>query len=776
MTFVLRSGDLAGSGHFSGPNRALEGTRGHQRLQKSRPRGYAPEVVVSHEIETEDFILHLKGRIDGVLPSDGTALIEEIKTVTRLWSTEADPLHWAQAKIYAYLYAHEHGLARAEVQITYLELDSLLTAEFKESFGIEILRSFFDSVLSEYLEWMAAHHRWLNQRDRSIEGLVFPFSSYRPGQRSLAIAVYRAIKSRTRLFAEAPTGIGKTMSVLFPALKAMGEGHVEKIFYTTAKTIGRAVAEKSLADLRAGGLRARSVTITARDKICFNDGQPCDATQCPFAIGYYDRIKMALKSALAGEEFTRPEIESIARTHQVCPFELSLDLAVWADVIICDYNYVFDPSVSLRRFFSEERREFAILIDEAHNLVDRAREMFSADLNKDEIASLKTALKAELPGCARLLARINARFLQIPQEAEWEARDGSFVRKLLWEKLSALVREFCREAERWLAQNHPAGFRQPLLDLYFQCTAFLRISELYDERYVMTFDPASGLLRLFCVDPSRLLRNTLESLGAAVFFSATLSPIDYFAPALGGAEEFAHLQLDSPFPPANLGLVVHTRVSTRFGARDQSYQEIVESIAAMVEARAGNYLVYFSSYDYLQEVALRFSKQNPQHELATQTGGMSESAREEFIARFKTGGDRSLVAFAVLGGIFGEGIDLVGEKLIGVAVVGIGLPQLSLERDVIRDFWQNASRPGFEFAYRFPGMNRVLQAAGRVIRSERDRGIVLLMDDRFARADQRELFPRWWKPHRVSHARQIAVAARQFWEGNAVAEHSAKKP
>ena len=770
VSFVLRTGDLGGGAQFNSPNRALEGTRGHQRLQKSRPAGYESEVAVSCMRETPDFTLELKGRIDGVWIRDGELLIEEIKTVSNLSRAEADPLHWGQAKIYAYLYARDRHIGRVHVQITYVALDSHEVVEFRESCTLETLSSFFEKVVSEYLEWICAHRAWIQSRDESIAQLDFPFQTYRPGQRSLAVAVYRTIKTRGRLFAEAPTGIGKTMSVLFPSIKALGEGRIEKIFYATAKTIGRSVAESTLADLRAKGLGIRAVTLTAREKICFNNGQPCDLKTCPFAIGYYDRIKNALKASLDRESFTRTDIEKLAREFQICPFELSLDLSLWADVVICDYNYVFDPSACLKRFFSGERQDFAILVDEAHNLVERAREMFSAVLEKNEILALRATLHDELPACARILNRINARFLKFCKEDGWQARQEQLVRPGVPEKLTHALRDFCEEAELWLVQNHPSHFRRPLLEFYFQCLAFLRVAELYDDRYLTTFHPRSGRLRLFCIDPAPQIRAALENIGASVFFSATLTPIGYFMESLAGEIGHHHLKLDSPFPSANLEILVHPKITTRLRERESSYDEIVAAIAAMARAKAGNYLVYFSSYEYMQKVLDRFRARHPEIESTVQTSGMAEAAREEFLSRFQHNSVRTMVAFAVLGGVFGEGIDLVGERLIGVAVVGVGLPQLCLERDLIREYWQRDARSGFNFAYTYPGMNRVLQAAGRVIRSERDRGVVLLLDERFGKGEHRNLFPPWWGHRTVTSAKQIEQAATRFWsespEGN----------
>ncbi|HEX7862615.1 MAG TPA: helicase C-terminal domain-containing protein [Verrucomicrobiae bacterium] len=763
VEFVLRTGGLAGNGQFAGPTRALEGTRAHIKLQKSRPADYQSEVAVTREIDAGDFILKLRGRIDGLREVGGILHIEEIKTVRTLTDSPADPVHLGQAKLYAALYSTDRNFTAAEIQITYLELGTMRTREITEHCAMPNLRSFFDTVLGEYLDFLRAHHAWMRTRDQSISEANFPFRTYRAGQRSLAVAVYRTIKSGGKLFAEAPTGIGKTISVLFPAIKAMGQGSVEKIFYTTAKTVGRTVAEKALEDLRTRGLRLRSVTLTAKEKICFNDGKPCDLTTCPFAIVYYDRIKAALQDAFACDTFTREQIEALARKHQVCPFELSLDLSVWADAVICDYNYVFDPSVSLKRFFGDEKRDFAILIDEAHNLVDRAREMFSAELRRGEVTALRDELDTELPACAKLLKRIHAQFAAFRTLEGTTARGESFVNASHPPKLTKVLKDFCAEAESWLARNEPAGFKESLLDFYFKALAFVRTDELYDERYSTTYEPHAQKLKLFCVDPSKSIRDSLARVGASVFFSATLNPIDYFRESLGGNMTDVALKLASPFPRENLLLLVQDRIATNFRARTETCGAVAEAIAAAVRAKPGNYLVFFPSYEYMTRVLEAFSTRYPDITSVTQKTGMSESEREEFLSLFNSPAEQTLVAFAVLGGIFGEGIDLVGDRLIGVIVIGIGLPQICLERDLIREYWQNAGRSGFDYAYTFPGMNRVLQAVGRLIRTETDRGTVLLIDDRFVRPAQRKLFPVWWETRIVRTDRKIQDLSEAFW-------------
>jgi DNA excision repair protein ERCC-2 len=768
VVFVLRSGNLGdGGGGFASPKRALEGTRGHQRLQKSRPAGYQSEVPVSWKLETAQFHFELRGRIDGLHPREESLLIEEIKTVLRPWTGPADPLHLAQAKIYGALYTEKHHLPHCEILITYLELESDRTVEFREFFTAAALHDFFDGVVREYLRWLEELLRWRSLRDHSIQPLPFPFKEYRAGQRALAVAVYRAARSRSRLFASAPTGTGKTVSVLYPALKAMAEGHVERVFYLTAKTVGRAAAEKNIGDLRSAGLRLRSITLTAREKICFNDGAPCEPAACPFAIGYYDRVKSALRDGLKAESFTRDEIEALARKHQVCPFELSLDLALWCDLVICDYNYVFDPSVSLARFFSDERHDYMILIDEAHNLVDRARAMFSAELDLIKIRETRTLLAARLPACGKILGRLASAFSRFRNDPDWLQREGTLLRPLPPENIKKLLKKFLEEAELCLAQNEAAELNEPLLDLYFDSLSFSRTLDLYGPNYITLYELSPGRLRLCCLDPAPHLEAALDRTGSSVFFSATLQPLDYYRQSLGGEAADPALQLPSPFPGENLCLLVHDKIQTRLLARDSSYDAIAASLEAFISGKKGNYLIYFSSYDYLRQALSRFQALQPQSRVISQTAGMTETDREQFLAAFQTENAETLVAFAVLGGLFGEAIDLVGERLIGVVIVGVGLPQINLERDLVREYWQSRGFSGFDYAYTFPGMNRVLQAVGRVIRSESDRGMVLLIDNRFAHTQYRGLFPSWWNPRKVNSLEHIRQIAAEFWSGAA---------
>jgi DNA excision repair protein ERCC-2 len=803
VEFVLRTGDLGSGRDFVGASRALEGSRAHRQLQRSRPAGYLAEVALSHRLETADWVLLVRGRIDGILVEPSKVILEEIKTVRGPWDGSPDPLHWAQAKVYAAIYAQQQALERLEIQLTYLDLTSETQTVFREAFAAADLWQFFQETLSLYRQWVQEQHDWRVLRDASIQSLEFPFSAYRPGQRKLVVSAYHAMQKPSRLFVEAPTGIGKTISVLYPAIKALGLGHFEKIFYLTAKTIGRAIVEKSIADLRSVGLRCRTLTLTARDKICFNNGQPCELQSCPFAIGYFDRSKAAIRAVLAREALTRPVIEEVARQHQVCPFELSLDASLWCDAIIGDYNYVFDPQVYLKRFFADEPGDYLFLIDEAHNLADRAREMFSAELDRAELSEVRGAARKEAPACAKTLEKLSRQWTALRKTAEsdegpsyadaghlggesrtaasgWTHRERLAAEETPWasrelpESLLSILRKFLEQAEQWLIQNRPSNLRPLLLDAYFRVLSFVRTADVFDERFLTLWDGQGrqSRLRLFCLDPSFLLQKALLRGKSAIFLSATLSPLPYFRQILGGESQDKLLQLPSPFPPENLCLLVHEQIHTHLKARASTYAEVAGAIEALVRIKRGNYLIYFPSYDYLNQVLERFRAQHPEIPTLVQTPGMAELQRESFMAAFHAERTQILVGFAVMGGIFGEGIDLVGDRLVGAVIVGVGLPQICLERNLIRAHFQENDANGFDYAYRFPGMNRVLQAVGRVIRSETDRGIVMLIDARFAEERYRQLFPAWWQPQRVGSEQEISERTATFWYPEGVPFHS----
>lgn len=763
---MLRTGDL--SLEFSSPASAVEGIRAHQKIQRSRPENYRGEIPVSHRMETETLILEVRGRIDGVYAFPDRVVLEEIKSTRRPLSTlvrEENPVHWGQLKLYAYLHTLNQDLEQVETHLTYCRIDTGETRTITREFSREDLESFWTEVIQGFLEWLEMVGGWIRLRDASIQELEFPFPAYRRGQREMAVAVYRTIRDRKQLLAQAPTGIGKTLAALFPAVKAMAEGHISKLFYLTARTTGRMAAETAMDTLRNNGLRFKSLTLTAKDKICPHPDTLCDGEFCSFAKGYYDRIRLVLKTLFQEKSrFTREEIEAASRRYEVCPFELSLDLSLWMDGIICDYNYAFDPRVHLRRFFGEEVGDYAFLVDEAHNLVDRAREMFSAPLRKRAVLELRRRVQSDHPGIYRCLGRIKNWLVQArkrcdtPGETFVETDPPMDLYPLLDGYLQ-LVRE---------ALSGPGGGKIPhrdaLMEFYFTASWFRKIAERYDAGYAACYQRSGEDLRvkLFCMDPSSGLREALKRSKAAVFFSATLTPAGYFEELLG-CDGAGRLRLASPFPSDNLCLMLASNTSTRYRHRERTRDRVVRAIAAFVSGKPGNYLLFFPSYRYMEMVQEAFSAAHPRIRTIAQSPGMTEFEREAFVEHFAADPEEPLIGFAVMGGIFGEGIDLIGDRLAGAVIVGVGLPGISPERNLIRDYFAGRNGRGFEYAYLFPGINKVFQAAGRVIRSETDRGGVLLIDDRFGTARYRTLFPPEWRPIPVRDAKGVKEVVEKFW-------------
>lgn len=768
VEFVMQSGDLT-TGGFQRRDRAQLGTQGHKRVQRSRPEGYETEVEVRCLIEDTDSPLEVRGRIDGLYTSGEPVIIEEIKTTTLsldLIDEEHNPLHWGQAQCYAYMYARRHHLSEISIHLTYYQLDSHEEKTFERHFIWAELERFFSDLITPYLEWFKKVQAWQIRRDHSIDEFEFPYEEYRPGQRDMAVAVYRTIRANDRAYIQSPTGVGKTIATLFPSVKALGQGLATKIFYLTAKTSGRLVAEKALEDMRRSNLYLRSVTLTAKEKVCFCPPVNCDPDVCIFARGYFDKVKLALAELGEYQAFTRPVIEELARKYEICPFEFSLDLALWVDCIICDYNYVFDPRVYLHRFFDFTTEPYIFLVDEAHNLPDRARAMYSAELDKETVLKLQRTLKPHVPALAKKLSEINKILLEKRKACQAEGKDA-LIEHELPETLLRVIRDFSHKAEDWLVMNQVAEFRQELLEFYFLCSNYLRTAEYFDTYYVSYFErrgQSDLRARLFCLDPAPMLAVPLERSQSTIFFSATLLPMDYFKNLLTGATDHPSRIFESPFPQENVCLLIHNKISTKYTQRADSYDSVAEVIETVIKTHKGNYLVYFPSYAYLNEVVERLKARLPERQLLIQERGMTEEARDSFLAQFSSTNEETLVGFAVMGGVFGEGIDLVGERLIGVVVVGVGIPQLGLERDLIKEYFDRDMGSGFAYAYQYPGFNRVLQATGRVIRTETDRGIIVLIDERFTNAHYRHLFPAHWRGYQVvQNIREIKDKLTDFW-------------
>ncbi len=762
-----RSGDI--NFRFTGRSTAIEGIRGHQQIQKKR--GYVAEKPVLLMVRHNGYEIEVQGRVDGFDDSSTPPMAEEIKTLRVPVSDLPDAvrdLHLAQLRLYGHLLCEMQGFEWIRLRLCYLNLNDDSETLVEKCFSRSALARFFDQSIDRLVRDLHERDRWCTIRNESIAKTDFPYSRYRPGQREMAVSVYRALAAGRQTVLQAPTGIGKTMATLFPSVKALPETGVEKIVYVSAKTSGQEMAGRSMRELLRAGFQVRGLILTAKDRICFNPGSPCDPEHCAYARGYYDRLQGAMEDALDQHRFFgRQDIEILARRHGLCPFEFALDLSRMVDVLICDYNYVFDPVVGLRRYFGGEQGNCVLLVDEAHNLVDRGREMFSASVHKQAFLSLGRQLKPVSSLLARRIARVNAAFLALKKGygpslmASGHACPGGSS----LDRIGKVLRRFCEAAEEFLKDPVPGAWQPALLRLYFDALHFLRTLEQMDGDYtsLLTRQGTNLELKLCCINPAKRLSEGFSRMKTSICFSATMNPKEYFQTLLGLDEEAQWYRIPSPFDPGHLGVCVASWIDTTWRGRSESLQDLVSLIDRIVSVREGNYLVFFPSHAYLQAASERYRVLNPQREVVVQQPSMSEEDRMAYLERFVPAG--RVTGFAVMGGVFGEAVDLPGERLVGVIIAGVGLPALSAERDLIRDFWREAGT-GFEFAYQYPGMNRVLQTAGRVIRTPDDRGIVCLVDTRFASARYRRMFPAEWRVQVSGSIRDLTDTLSGFWAGD----------
>lgn len=767
VEFILREGDI--DNRVSGSmekDAMLLGGKIHRKIQSRMGTNYTAEVPLKIQMPCDGFVLQIEGRADGVLKDDGKVLIDEIKGILRsLEHLEAPvPVHLAQAKCYAYIYAVQNSLKCIDVQMTYCQMETEGIRRFCQEFEFQELQTWFQDLVTQYEKWAKFEIEWRNVRNDSIRQIEFPFP-YREGQRDLVASVYRTILRKKKLFIQAPTGVGKTMATVFPAVRAVGEGLGEKIFYLTAKTIMRTVAEQAFSLLKEKGLLYKTITLTAKEKICFCEEAECNPDACPYAKGHFDRVNDAVFDLITHSgDWSREVLEEQAKKHMVCPFEMSLDVSNWADAVICDYNYAFDPQAHLKRFFSESGKgEYLFLIDEAHNLVERGREMYSASLYKEDLLEVRKLVKAEDPKLAKRLSECNQQFLELKRECEHYQilKSVSHIALKLMNVLSKLedYLEECKDAEK----------KKRVLDFYFAVRSFLNIHDIMDENYVIfseMMEDGRFQIKLFCVNPAVNLQNYLEQGNSTIFFSATLLPVHYYKKLLSVEKDDYAVYAHSSFPQENKFLFIGTDVSTRYTRRGEStYQRFARYIAVMAEQKKGNYMAFFPSYRFLEEVHTCFLE-CVDHEVDSicQVSYMDEEQREEFLEEFEQEREKSLVAFCVMGGIFSEGIDLTDDKLIGAVIAGTGLPQVCTEREILKQYFNAADMDGFDYAYLYPGMNKVLQSAGRVIRTESDRGVILLLDDRFRAMRYREVFPREWQQYQLGSVKNLEQEIRTFWE------------
>lgn len=770
VEFVLRSGDIDNRRTSGAEKEAMqEGSRIHRKLQRRMGTNYRAEVALKHTVEEDRFKIQVEGRADGIIEEPEGVTIDEIKGIYMDLSylTEPVPVHLAQAMCYGYFYCSDHGLSGAVIQMTYCNIETEEIRRFQEEKTFEELEAWFQGLIHEYIKWAEYLYSHGIRRTESIRDLDFPYP-YRKGQRELVVAVYKSMARKRNLFIQAPTGIGKTLSTVYPALKAMGEGLGDKLFYLTAKTITRGVAEEAFDILREKGLYLNTVTITAKEKLCFLETPECNPDACPYAKGHFDRVGDAVYDIIHKESgITREAVLRYAQQYQVCPFEFCLDISNWVDSIICDYNYVFDPNVRLKRYFSEGNSgDYLFLVDEAHNLVPRAREMYSAVVYKEDFLLIKKIIRPMDQKIARMLERCNKELLEMKRECERYCL-LSDIRYFMTEIMSLFG-----ELEKFMEINKEFGDRDLVLDFYFCLRDLLYVYDRLDENYrIYTELLPDGrfMLRLFCVNPARNLKECLDKGKSTVFFSATLLPVQYYKELLSGDQEEYAVYAQSPFDQEKRLLMIASDVSSRYTRRNrQEYRKIVEYMRKIVSAHKGNYIVFLPSYQYLKAVESILEETEGlelEFSYMSQASHMSEQDREEFLEEFSEERQDSFVALCVMGGVFSEGIDLKEGRLIGTIIVGTGLPMVCTEQEVLKGYFDEREEKGFDYAYQYPGMNKVMQAAGRVIRTVRDEGIIALLDQRFLNSDYQVLFPREWDGYYEVRLKNVEEVVKGFWSG-----------
>lgn len=808
VEFILREGDIDNRRTGGSDTAMQEGSRIHRLIQRRMGSDYHAEVSLKCSWNAGDYDILVEGRADGIIDfnwekhitaksviakedketllviEEEKVVIDEIKGTYKELKRIQKPIsvHLAQAKCYAYIYAEQCNLKEIGVRMTYCNLETEETKYFHEDYTFIELRGWFENLMLEYKKWSDFQFEWAKVRTDSIKALSFPFP-YREGQKELVTYVYQTIYHKRKLFLEAPTGVGKTISTVFPTVKAFGEGKVEKIFYLTAKTITRTVAQQCFSLLADNGLRMKIVILTARDKICPLEKAECNPDACPYAKGHFDRINQAMYELLTTEDhFTRETVIMYAQKYMVCPFEMALDMSLFSDAIICDYNYVFDPKVYLKRFFADGngKKDYIFLIDEAHNLLERGREMYSAALVKEDFLKIKKLVSEKSQKLAKQLEKCNKELLTMKRLCEnyrEEELIASFVMALT--RVYGTMDEFLEEHESFEG-------REEVLELYFQIAHFLNMYEIMDENYIsytQLLSDGDFMLKLFCVNPATNLKQCMKKGRSSILFSATFLPIQYYKKLLGGDAEDYEVYAKSTFAEEKRALLFASDVTSKYTRRStEEFRKIARYLYEIVHQRYGNYMVFFPSHAFLEEVYEIFMEEYFDEtimECVVQEDYMSEAKREEFLKKFEGNAncdlsgqiafeieveeETILIGFCVMGGIFSEGIDLKKDSLIGALIVGTGIPQVCCERELLKKYFDEQGENGFDYAYRIPGMNKVLQSAGRVIRTADDIGVIALLDERFLEYQYKRMFPREWNQYEVVDVDEVAKRVEKFW-------------
>ncbi|MDO9628695.1 MAG: ATP-dependent DNA helicase [Acholeplasmataceae bacterium] len=763
VSFLYSSGDLS-SETFQNVS-LLEGTKAHQYLQSKYQSTDQAEIPISYTYLGDDLEITLSGRMDGLLTIDGSRVIEEIKS-TRFPIFDDQFMinneHLAQLKMYAFMYLKNNHLEDILGRVTYIQLSDYKVRHFEYFFDVDLLKDFFEQSILKYTEWLEKLYLHNERKRASLEKLYFPFDKFRRGQREMMAAVYQTMKDDDILYAIAPTGIGKTMASLFATLKSLTEDN-QKIFYLSAKTQGKKVALETLDMLHESGLETKTLEITSKDTICFLEKRECDPEKCPFAKGFFDRLQVAMVDIFDHETLmTREVVERYARKHTVCPFEFSLYVSYFVDVIICDYNYVFDPRSHLIRYFDEDNYKPLILVDEAHNMISRSRDMYSSTLIRSDFIKLRRLANKIKPTIRNAVKKVLDQF-DLFEEQLTVSPFLSF--KTLNESFLDAILNLMKKIENGIKENPKYPKKTEVIEGYLSLLGFARIFEYYNDAYLTNIEKLDDdiSVTIQCLDASEFILDTVKNKTyGSVFFSATLYPIDYYKELItSGYGET--LKIKSPFDSERLKVVVMNQISTRYQHRTSSIMKVIQTIESVLSSKKGNYIAFFPSYQYMNQIIDNLAE-DIDADLIVQEKEMDQNLRNLMVERFKNYNEKSQLAFFVMGGMFAEGIDYVGDMLNGVIVVGVGLPMLNEPNNQLKDYYQDKFSKGFDYAYTYQGMNKVIQAVGRVIRTDSDYGIAILIDDRFNTPLYKKLFPMEWKKYDVIDTpKSLKKSLDLFW-------------
>ena len=760
--FVYQSVNLTSSTSFN--QKAIDGKYLHQVRQSEYDNDSIKEYYISKIIKYNEKEYEIHGYIDGVLENRKKISLEEIKTTD---NNIYDPNfvekseHLAQLKIYGYLMLLDDKFKNIELNLLYIERKTLKRRNFKYHFNFDELENFFFDSLKEYLSYLEIFNNIEEDRIKTSKNIKFPFKTTRTGQdEMLKFLDENLIKSKFN-FILAPTGIGKTIASLYSAIKKQTE-YNDKIFYLTAKTSGKNIAINSLKLLIDNGFKAKIVTINAKRKICLKNTDTCDMDNCPFAKDFFNKLKIATKDILSHEDIIDDiKILQYAKKYELCSFEFNLHLSEYAAIIICDYNYIFDPKVKLIRFFEDNKYHNLILCDEAHNLVSRSQNMYSISLSIIDLLLLKKLLNKE----ENISKKINKLINYIHKNYDNLINNGYFLTKENDLEIENSLFNICQDIEEFLENELELLNKEQVIEKYLLLKDYLRISKLYGDAHIFLIKLTGDNLQmnLNCLDASSYLKDIIiKSTKGITYFSATLYPIEYYKQLLVCDAGIKYLCLNSPFPKENLAKFI-AKVSTRYKDRIYTISYLINIIKKTINARPGKYIVFFPSYEYLKLCLEYLDVSN--YDLIIQKEGLNEIEQKNILEKFNE--DNNILGLFVLGGIFSEGVDFIGDKLHGVIVVGVGFPQINLENEILRNYFNNLSLNGFDYAYTYPGFNKVIQAVGRVIRTENDKGIMILIDDRYLSFKYLNIFPKHWSNYLIiKNESDLEDKLNDFWFNN----------